>query len=525
MGFAPLDVWFRLLFRPRVTISPRFWPRLAFALLLSSLFTLVTLPERIIAALYLRLSKREKQRPGPVIILGYYRSGTTLLQYLLSCDPNLYAPHWGQAFAPQGWWLTWTLLRWFVLPFFPRNRPQDNVAFGPLVPAEDDFALNNGVLASTLPGRIVLPQAHPFYDRFHDLKDLTPAERRRWRLYQLAFVRKLAPQAGGRRVLLKTPAHTARIAALLDLYRNTTGVKFVYISRHPHKVFRSNVAMLRQLTDICGLQPPLEEEELEEYVLGEFVATEEEYRRTRALIPAGDLAEIRLQDLQADPLGTMRRVYDQLGLSFTPAFEQQMIAYLHANRDYQPNVHAPPSPKQKERMASALQSLVEQGRHDGRAPESVALPAPDRSARCRQVLRGTALGLTAAAIAFILLLLAASQLGIHSLGLAWPCAVVIGVGVLRGAGNHGSVALGRVRPGADRARPCGRARTGPWFPAGAAPTVAACPALRGALVGSGPSIGVPDRLATILIPAFLTPLSLKRKRRRATFDCPSNRLD
>jgi hypothetical protein len=111
MGFAPLDPWFRLLFRPRVVIPPRFWLRLAFALGLSALITLLTLPERMAAALYLRLSRRRRPLPGPVIVLGYYRSGTTLLQYLLSCDPNLYAPHWGQAFAPQGWWLIWWLLR------------------------------------------------------------------------------------------------------------------------------------------------------------------------------------------------------------------------------------------------------------------------------------------------------------------------------------------------------------------------------------------------------------------------------
>src|SRR5262249_31602028 len=160
-------------------------------------------------------------------------SGTTLLQNLLACDPNLYSPHFAQVFAPQGFCLTWALLRWFILPFLPRTRPQDNVAFGPLVPGEDDFALNNGALASPMPGRTVAPQVHRFYDRFHDLKGLTPAERQRWSNYQLAFVRKLSLVAGKRRILLKTPAHTARIEPLLDLFRETTEAKFIYISRHP----------------------------------------------------------------------------------------------------------------------------------------------------------------------------------------------------------------------------------------------------------------------------------------------------
>lgn len=442
MAFAPLDVWFRLLFRPRVIIPPRFWLRLAFALVLSALITLVTLPERLLAALYLRLSRGRKSIPGPVIVLGYYRSGTTLLQYLLSCDPNLYAPHWGQAFAPQGWGLTWWLLRWFLLPFFPRSRPQDNVAFGPLVPAEDDFALNNWGPVSPLAGRLVVPQQHRFYDRFHDLKSLTPEERRRWGRRQLDFLRKLAVFAGRRRVLLKTPAHTARIPALLDLFQHTIGAKFIYISRHPHKVFRSNLAMLRQLTDLCALQLPLEEEELEQYVLSEYVSTEEEYVRTRSLVPAGDLAEVRLQDLQADPLGTLRRLYEQLGLPFTPEFEQRVLVYLHANRDYQPNVHAPPTARQRERMAEALRPLVERGGHDGPVPVPLPLPDLPSSVRCRRWLGGLTLGMAAAVLAGFSLWLLASWLGIHSLGFAWPAAVVIGVAVLHGSSRQGSTTLG-----------------------------------------------------------------------------------
>ncbi len=93
MGFAPLDGWYRLLISGQVVIPPRFWLRLAVALLVSLFFTFVTLPERLLTALWLRLGKPRKPLPGPVIILGYYRSGTTLLQYLLSRDPNLYALH------------------------------------------------------------------------------------------------------------------------------------------------------------------------------------------------------------------------------------------------------------------------------------------------------------------------------------------------------------------------------------------------------------------------------------------------
>jgi hypothetical protein len=53
-----------------------------------------------------------------------------------------------------------------------------------------------------------------------------------------------------------------------------------------------------------------------------------------------------------------------------------------------------------------------------------------------------ALGLISAVFAFVPLCLLASCLGIHSLGFAWPVAVIIGVGALHGSSRQGSPALG-----------------------------------------------------------------------------------
>jgi hypothetical protein len=443
MAFAPLDVWCRLLFRPRPAVPPRYWPRVLVGLLISTVITLLTLPERLLVGLWLRL-RRPRQLPGPVVILGYYRSGTTHLQFLLDRDPSLVSPKWFQALSPQGFLCSWSLLRYAMLPFLSGKRPQDNVAFGADVPAEDDFALNNGALVSTLPGRIMVPRLHAFYDRFHDLRGLRPAERARWARCQLGFVRKLSLLAGRRRVLLKTPSHTARVEALLELFAGTTGPKFIHISRHPHSVLRSNISMLQLLNGMYGLQDPLPPAELEQYLLNEYLATEQDYLRARSLIAPGQVAEVRLQDLQADPVGEIKRVYAELDLPYTEAFEQGLLEYLGATRDYKPNTHAAWTGEQADRLAPALAPLVKAFRHDQAAVPRKDPPAPAVMAppvRRVRVALAVALAVGTGALCLLVWLGVAWLLKYRGSFLAWPTGIAVGTVVVRSV-RRGSPRLG-----------------------------------------------------------------------------------
>src|SRR5262249_11031251 len=161
--------------------------------------------------------------------------------------------------------------------------------------------LANGAVASPLIGRHVLHGLRDHYNRYHDLKTLTPAELARWRSCQLGFVRKLGLLAGRRRILLKTPAHTARVEELLSLFAGS-GVRFIHISRKPDAVLRSNVGLFKVLNELYSLQEPLTEEETEQRIISEYLATEQSYLAAREKIPAGQWSELRLEDLLADPV-------------------------------------------------------------------------------------------------------------------------------------------------------------------------------------------------------------------------------
>lgn len=371
MCLAPIDAVLRLLLRARLRIPPAYWPRLVLLLLISAVITVASLPERLMLAVWLRLRPpRIEQDQVPVFVLGYFRSGTTFLQNLLAADPTLRSPRWAEALAPQTFVLGWTIFRILLVPFLPLTRLGAVVPIGATLPAEDDFALNNWAGVSILAGRAVLPRQQGFYNRFQDLDDLTPAERERWRFYQRAFIQKLMLISGGRRLVLKSPSHTARVRYLLKLF---PGAKFVHISRSPGVVFRSNLLLARALQRSFALQPSLPEDEQEEIIAREYLATEQHYLADKALIPQGDLAEVRLEDLIANPVGEMQRIYRELGLPLPRDHEKRLFEITVAFGKRSPNRHPVLTEAQEARVAR-LEPLAAAFGHAARPMPEPARP-------------------------------------------------------------------------------------------------------------------------------------------------------
>ena len=438
MSLAPLDVLLRLLYRPFAWIPVVYWPRLALLIAFSLVGTIVSLPERIALAGWLRFRPTPIPRhQAPIFVLGYFRSGTTFLQSLLAADPMLRSPRWGEALFPQAFVIGWTLARYLLIPFLPLARVDEVSPLAPTLPAEDDFALNNWGLVSIMAGRAVLPRMQPFYGRFNALDTLTAAELARWRKYQLRFVEKMLLVTGGRRLLLKSPSHTARVRYLLDLF---PGAKFVHISRPPIPVFQSNLLLARTLQGSFGLQFPLPEDEQEEIVADEYLATEQHYLADRALIPAGDVADIRLQDLAADPVGQVQRLYRELGLPFSTVYRARLVQMLAGPDQRPPNVHPELTAAQKAR-AARLEPLAAAFGHD-QGPIARVAP-PILAEQPRDVWAGAVRGIMAAVVCLAIWYVFDRWLGRDTAILAWPTGVAIGYAVL-GAETSRSPLMGAL---------------------------------------------------------------------------------
>ncbi len=463
MGFAPLDVWWRLLTQDRAytKIPARYWPRLAAALCTSALGTLLTLPERLLLLPFLptspfppptsHLPLPTSDIPHPtsdiLFILGYYRSGTTHLHYLLSCDPHLATPRWYQMLAPQGFVLSWTFLRYFLVPFLSSSRPQDDVAYGPEYPAEDDFGVCNSSASCTMPGRMALPDCWEYYARFQSLDTLTAPELSRFRAAQLALTWKLSKLSRARMLLLKTPSHTARVAELSRLYPTA---RFIHLHRDPTPVLRSNVALHRRFAPFL-LQPHPGDDEIRRRVIAEYDATDRKFLADAAQLPANRVTRLRYEDLIADPIGQLRAAYSHLGLNFSQEFHQRAAVYLHSVREYRSASEKPTGSQgdQREAIATAteLDWMHSAFNHDRPAIALVpSLPTSDFQLPTSDFLfTPPTAALVAASFSFAAwMMIAAATLNRLDF-LAWPVGVAIGLSALKSAGTHnkrGTTALG-----------------------------------------------------------------------------------
>lgn len=320
--------WASLLVRNRFAVAPRYLYILAIVTAVSLVHSVLAVFQQIF--LRHRLARTRIDRP-PVFILGHWRAGTTLLHELLILDLAHTYPTTYQCLEPNHFLLTEKLVTRGLRFLIPARRPMDNMTAGWDRPQEDEFALCMLGLPSPYL-TVAFPNHPPAFPEYLDLRDVPPAARRKWKRTFLAYLTRLTYRTP-RRLVLKSPTHTARVRTLLELFPDA---RFVHIVRDPFVLYPSTLNLWKTLYRVQGLQVPTYAG-LEDYVLDTFVRMYDRFTEDRPLIPEGHFHELRYEDLVADPLGQLEALYRRLGLDGFAAAAPRVRAYLDANKGYETN--------------------------------------------------------------------------------------------------------------------------------------------------------------------------------------------
>jgi len=246
----------------------------------------------------------------PVFIIGHWRSGTTFLHNLMSCDPQFGCLRMFEALAPD---FTLSTSSWLPKVFerlVPSKRPMDNMEWPMDAPQEEEIPLAKMTPYSWYLQFLFPQQAITTFEKYV-LMDGAPARARaEFKAKYLRLLKVASLQENGRRLLLKNPVNTARIPLLLELFPNA---RFVFIHRSPHEVFPSTINLHRRILELTALQD-YDEDDIEHNVIEIYRRAIDRYRQDAELVPTGQLIEVGYEQLTTDPLATLESIYDSLGL-------------------------------------------------------------------------------------------------------------------------------------------------------------------------------------------------------------------
>ena len=269
----------------------------------------------------------------PVFILGHWRSGTTFMHNVFSCDKHFgynttyqtVFPHlmmWGQPFFKKN--MSWIM---------PDKRPTDNMELAVDLPQEEEFALAN-MTPYTYYNFWFLPKHMMEYaDKYLLFNDITDEELKVFEEVFTKLIKISLWNTKGTQFLSKNPPHTGRVKELVKMFPNA---KFIYLMRNPYTVFESTRSFFTNTIQPLMLQN-ISNEELQANILEVYSKLYHKYEEDKKFIPEGNLVEVKFEDYEQNAFDMTENIYRKLSL---PGFEESRAAieaYVNKKKGYKKN--------------------------------------------------------------------------------------------------------------------------------------------------------------------------------------------
>lgn len=258
-------------------------------------------------------------RNSPIIILGYWRSGTTFLQRLLCTDPSSAYLTQYEAFFPLGSGIHSKFFKPIVnelVRLFRIKHPSHKDLLEMDYPSEEDIALCAAAYPHTpMWSHIYSANPHHF-DKLLLCENGSVQSTLFIKMFSY-LVKRLSYLKQNKRLILKSPSNTTKIREILRAFPSA---RFIYIERDPVEVFFSNIKLLSNNRH-QWLQS-MTEENMTDFFNWSYPEVIGRYQMTKRLIPDENLIEIRFDDLRLNPKKLLRQIYSQFNL---PQFEEAAI--------------------------------------------------------------------------------------------------------------------------------------------------------------------------------------------------------
>jgi hypothetical protein len=260
----------------------------------------------------------------------------------LILDPRHGYPTTYECLEPNHFLLTENLVTRWLAFLTPTYRPMDNMRAGFDRPQEEEFAFC--MMGERTPYlTIAFPNRPPQCEEYLDLEGVPPSRLRGWQRSLMQFLKKITYKTG-KRLVLKSPPHTARLKVLGPMF---PGAAFIHIVRNPYVVYPSTVKLWKTLYKKHGLQTPTFAG-LEEHVLATFTRLYQRLEEGKRIIAPGQFYELRYEDLVRDPESEVRKIYEHFGWGGWSDVAPRLREYLAGVQGYETNKYQLTPPERAE---------------------------------------------------------------------------------------------------------------------------------------------------------------------------------
>lgn len=277
-------------------------------------------------------SLRRTEIRQPVFIVGHARSGTTYLHHMMANDPRFsYVLLWEMFFpsliekkvlrAVLGWdqRLGGRLRKRIDILdqrlFAKSNQVHESGLFAP---EEDEFLLTT----SCASGFWVVQYPQAQHLDFYYVDERWPERRRRraMEFYRECVRRQLVLNGSGVMHLSKAPIHCGRVQSLIDTFPDA---RFVVPVRNPYETIPSFLKLMQYAWSARKRSETDMQDSFASFVESSY----HYYQHPLDVLdahPEVPSAILNYSDLVTDPAGTVRRVYEQIGLDMVPVHEKAL---------------------------------------------------------------------------------------------------------------------------------------------------------------------------------------------------------
>ena len=278
----------------------------------------------------------EEQQLLPLtVITGLQRTGTTMLHRLLAADPDTRAL------------LSWEAINPAPIPGLPRKEERDRRvrsavtsqnALSYIAPdfftvhpveamaPEEDCLLLDASFLSTVPEATLRV---PSYSRWLETQDQRPSYE-----YMRKLLLLLQWQQPAKRWLLKTPHHMEYLDVLFDVFPEA---KIIQTHRDPAVTLASFCSMISHGRGVFSNS--VDPHEVGRDWSRKIRRMTEQTIRVRDTMPADRFYDVYYEDLTADPLGEVKKIYRYLDIPWTDEVEAVMKQTNQTNYQYKYGRH------------------------------------------------------------------------------------------------------------------------------------------------------------------------------------------